>query len=229
MVASHHEDFLGVTVELFPILLSIQVATLGTILAGLLGIGLAWLLTRGRIPGRTVLESIVILPLVLPPTVVGFYLLQLLGRSGPLGASLEAVGLEIVFTWRAAIVAATVASLPLVVKAVQAAFESIDPKIEAAARTLRSAASVFLTVTLPLAWRGILAGLILAFARGMGEFGITLMLAGSIPGRTQTLPLAIYDAVQANDLAQANALALVTVAIVSLLLFVLSRLPRIRV
>ncbi len=214
--------------ELFPILLSLRVATLSTILAGLFGIGLAWLLTHRRFPGRTLLESVVVLPLVLPPTVVGFYLLLLLGRSGPLGASLEAAGLEIVFTWRAAVIAATVASLPLVVKAVQAAFESVDPRIEAAARTLRPAASVFLTVTLPLAWRGILAGLILAFARGMGEFGITLMLAGSIPGRTQTLPLAIYDAVQANDLAQANALALTTIGIVTVLLFILSRLPRVR-
>jgi len=214
--------------DFFPVLLSIRVATLSTILAGLLGIGLAWLLTRKRFPGRTLLESIVVLPLVLPPTVVGFYLLLFLGRAGPLGAWLEAAGLEIVFTWRAAVIAATVASLPLVVKAVQAAFETVDPKVEAAARTLRPAISVFLTVTLPLAWRGILAGLILAFARGMGEFGITLMLAGSIPGRTQTLPLAIYDAVQANDLTQANALALTTIGIVTLLLFVLSRLPRVR-
>jgi molybdate transport system permease protein len=214
--------------DFFPIFLSLRVATLSTILAGLTGIGLAWLLTRRRFPGRTLVESVVVLPLVLPPTVVGFYLLLLLGHSGPLGKALEAAGLEIVFTWRAAVIAATVASLPLVVKAVQAAFESVDPRIEAAARTLRSAASVFLTVTLPLAWRGILAGLILAFARGMGEFGITLMLAGSIPGRTQTLPLAIYDVVQANDLAQANALALVTIGIVSTLLFILSRLPRVR-
>jgi molybdate transport system permease protein len=214
--------------DLFPIALSLRVATLSTILAGLFGIGLAWLLARRRFPGRHILESVVILPLVLPPTVVGFYLLLLLGHSGPLGKTLEAAGLEIVFTWRAAVIAATVAALPLVVKAVQAAFESLDPRIEAAARTLRPAASVLLTVTLPLAWRGILAGLILAFARGMGEFGITLMLAGSIPGRTQTLALAIYDAVQANDLAQANALALVTIGIVTALLFILSRLPRVR-
>ena len=157
--------------DLFPITLSLKVATLSTVLAGLLGIALAWLLSRGRFPGRTLLESVVVLPLVLPPTVVGFYLLLFLGRSGPLGAALEAAGLEIVFTWRAAVLAATVASLPLVVKAVQAAFEGIDPRIEAAARTLRPAASVFVTVTLPLAWRGILAGLVLAFARGMGEFG----------------------------------------------------------
>ncbi len=214
--------------ELFPILLSLRVATLSTTLAGLMGVGVAWLLARKRFPGRTLLESVVVLPLILPPTVVGFYLLLLLGRSGPLGARLEAAGLEIVFTWRAAVIAATVASLPLVVKAAQAAFESVDLRIEAAARTLQPAASVFLTVTLPLAWRGILAGLILAFARGMGEFGITLMLAGSIPGRTQTLPLAIYDAVQANDLGQANALALITISIVTVLLFLLSRLPRVR-
>ncbi len=214
--------------DLFPIFLSLRVATLSTILAGLSGIGLAWFLTRKRFPGRTLLESAVVLPLILPPTVVGFYLLLLLGRSGPLGKTLEAAGLEVIFTWRAAVIAATVAALPLVVKAVQAAFESIDPRIEAAARTLRPAVHVFLTVTLPLAWRGILAGLILAFARGMGEFGITLMLAGSIPGRTQTLPLAIYDAVQANDLTQANALALITIGIVTALLFLLSRLPRVR-
>jgi molybdate transport system permease protein len=214
--------------DLFPILLSLRVATLSTLLAGGAGVGLAWLLTRKRLPGRPLLESVVLLPLVLPPTVVGFYLLLLLGRSGPLGATLEAAGLQVIFTWRAAVLAATVASLPLVVKAVQAAFEAIDPRLEAAAKTLRPAASVFLTITLPLAWRGILAGLILAFARGMGEFGITLMLAGSIPGRTQTLPLAIYDAVQANDLAQANVLALTTIGIVTLLLLVLSRLPRVR-
>jgi molybdate transport system permease protein len=214
--------------DAFPILLSLRVATLSTLLAGIAGVGLAWLLTRKRLPGRPLLESVVLLPLVLPPTVVGFYLLLFLGRSGPLGATLEAAGIQIIFTWRAAVLAATVASLPLVVKAVQAALEAIDPRIEAAAKTLRPAASVFLTVTIPLAWRGILAGLILAFARGLGEFGITLMLAGSIPGRTQTLPLAIYDAVQANDLAQANLLALTTIGIVTVLLLVLSRLPRVR-
>jgi len=215
-------------VDAFPILLSLRVAAVSTLLAGLLGVGLAWVLTRRRFPGRSLLESILLLPLVLPPTVVGFYLLILLGRSGPLGAALEAAGMEIVFTWRAAVIAAAVASLPLVVKAVQAAFEGVDPRIEAAARTLRSAPSVFLTVTLPLAWRGILAGLILAFARGLGEFGITLMLAGSIPGRTQTLALAIYDAVQGNDLAQANWLAFTTVVIVVGLLWLLNRLPRVR-
>jgi molybdate transport system permease protein len=217
-----------VRLDYFPIVLSLQVATLSTLLAGLLGVALAWLLTRRGVPGRSLLESAVVLPLVLPPTVVGFYLLVLLGRTGPVGRALEAIGMEIVFTWRAAVIAATVASLPLVVKAVQAAFEGIDPRIEAAARTLRPAASVFVTITLPLAWRGILAGLVLAFARGMGEFGITLMLAGSIPDRTQTLPLAIYDAVQANDLGQANGLALVAIGVVTGLLVLLSRLPRVR-
>jgi len=214
--------------DFFPIILSLRVASLSSVLAGLFGIGLAWLLTHRRFPGRTLLESVVILPLILPPTVVGFYLLVLLGHSGPFGKALEAAGLEVIFTWRAAVIAATGASLPLVVKAVQAAFESIDPRLESAARTLRPAASVLFTVTLPLAWRGILAGLILAFARGMGEFGITLMLAGSIPDRTQTLPLAIYDAVQSNDLTQANALALVTIGIITALLLILSRLPRVR-
>lgn len=212
--------------DLFPILLSLRVAGVGTLLAGLVGVGLAWLLARKRLRGRALLEAVVLLPLVLPPTVAGFYLLRLLGQSGPLGAALEAAGLPILFTPRAAVLAAAVAALPLVVKAVQAAFEAVDPRLEAAARTLRPAASVFLTVTLPLAWRGILAGLILAFARGLGEFGITLMLAGNIPGRTQTLALAIYDAVQSDDLARANGMALAAVAIVGGLLVLVQRVAR---
>ncbi len=211
--------------DLFPILLSLRVAAAGTVLAGLLGITVGWLLARKRVRGRALLEVVVLLPLVLPPTVAGFYLLRLLGRTGPVGQALEAAGLPILFTPRAAILAAAVAALPLTVKAVQAAFEAIDPRLEAAALTLRPAGSVFLTITLPLAWRGILAGLILAFARGLGEFGMTLMLAGNIPGRTQTLALAIYDAVQADDLARANALALAAVALVAVLLVMVYRLP----
>jgi molybdate transport system permease protein len=214
--------------DLFPVLLSLQVATLGTLLAGASGVGLAWVLARRRLPCRALFESVILLPLVLPPTVVGFYLLILLGSTGPLGALLEAAGLEILFTSRAAVLAAATASLPLVVKSAQAAFEGVDPRLEAAARTLRPAVHVLFTITLPLAWRGILAGLILALARGLGEFGITLMLAGSIPGRTQTLPLAIYDAVQASDLARANGLAVVAVGLVTGLLWLLHRLPRVR-
>jgi molybdate transport system permease protein len=212
-------------VDISPVLLSLWVASLGALLAGTLGAALGWCLSRKRLPGRVLLESAVLLPLVLPPTVVGFYLLRLLSRAGPLGGMLGAAGLDILFTPWAAVLAASIAALPLVVKATQGAFEAVDPRIEAVARTLRPAGPVFFTVTLPLAWRGILAGLILAFARGMGEFGITLMLAGSIPGRTQTLPLAIYDAVQASEVDRANGLALVALAIVGGLLLLLQRLP----
>lgn len=213
--------------DLAPVWLSLQVAGVATLLSGVLGTGLAWLLARKRLRGRALIEALVLLPLVLPPSVVGFYLLRLLGRGGFAGRALEAAGLEILFTWRAAVLAAALASLPLVVKAVQAAFEAIDPRLEAAARTLRPGVAVFCTVTIPLAWPGILAGLILAFARGLGEFGITLMLAGNIPGRTQTLALAIYDAVQLDDLGRGDALAVTAVAIVGLLLVLLQRLPRV--
>src|SRR5206468_3387300 len=152
---------------------------------------------------------------VLPPTVLGYYLLVLIGRRGPLGQALASVGLELAFTWGAAVLAAVVGSIALVIKSVQAGFETVDVQLEQAARTLgRSEWSVFWNVTLPLAWRSVLAGTVLAFCRGLGEFGITLMVAGNIPGRTQTLPLAIYDRVQANQMGEANALALVAGRIV---------------
>jgi molybdate transport system permease protein len=216
-------------VDLFPLRLSLLVSLTATALTLLAGLPLAWLLARRRFPGRDVLEVLVVLPLILPPTVLGYYLLRLLGARGPLGQALAAAGIELVFTWKAAVVAAAVGSIALLVKAAQAGFETVDPRLEQAARTLgRSEWSVFWSVTLPLAWRAVLAGSVLAFCRAMGEFGITLMLAGSIPGRTQTLPLAIYDRVQANQMADANALALVAVAIVAVLVFGVSRLARLR-
>jgi molybdate transport system permease protein len=216
-------------VELFPIWLSLRVAVSATALTLLAGVPIAWLLARRRFPGRNVLEAVVVLPLVLPPTVLGYYLLVLIGRRGPLGQALGALGLELAFTWGAAVLAAVVGSIALVIKSAQAGFETVDTQLEQAARTLgRSEWSVFWSVTLPLAWRSVLAGAVLAFCRALGEFGITLMVAGNIPGRTQTLPLAIYDRVQANQMADANALALVAVGIVVVLLFGLSRLARLR-
>ena len=195
----------------------------------LIGLPLAWLLSHRRFPGRDVLEAVVVLPLILPPTVLGYYLLLLIGRQGPVGAALAAAGIEIAFTWRAAVVAAAVGSIALLIKAAQAGFEGVDRRLEQAARTLgRSEWSIFWSVTLPLAWRAVLAGTVLAFCRAMGEFGITLMVAGSIPGRTQTLPLAIYDRVQANQMADANALALIAVGVVVVLIFGVSRLARLR-
>ena len=215
--------------DLFPLALSLQVALTATAFTLLLGIPLAWLLARRRFPGRDLLEAVVVLPLILPPTVLGYYLLLIIGARGPVGRVLTAVGVELAFTWRAAVVAACVGSIALLIKAAQAGFETVDQRLEQAARTLgRSEWSVFWSVTLPLAWRAVLAGTVLAFCRALGEFGITLMVAGSIPGRTQTLPLAIYDRVQANQMGEANALALIAIALVALLVFGVSRLARLR-
>ena len=181
--------------------LSVRVAVLATLANAVVGVPLAWALARRRFRGRAVVDLLVTLPLVLPPTVTGYYLIVLLGRRGWLGGPLyETTGWTVTFTWYAAVVASTVMALPLLVRTARAAIESVDRDLEKAARTLgRSEWRVALEVTLPLARNGILAGLVLAFARALGEFGATLMLAGNIPGRTQTVPLAIYTAVQTGD------------------------------
>ena len=161
---------------------------------------------------------------------LGYYLLVVIGSRGPIGRLLGSLGIELAFTWRAAVLAACVGSVALLVKAAQAGFESVDHRLEQAARTLgRSEWSVFWSVTLPVAWRSVCAGTVLAFCRALGDFGITLMIAGSIPGLTQTIPLAIYDHVQANQMREANLLALVAVAAVVVLLSGLGRLARLRV
>jgi molybdate transport system permease protein len=215
--------------DLHPVWLSFQVATTATALTLAAGLPLAWVLARRRFPGRGLLESAVMLPLVLPPTVLGYYLLLLIGSRGPVGRALGALGIELAFTWRAAVLAACVGSIALLVKAAQAGFESVDQRLEQAARTLgRSEWSVFWSVTLPLAWRSVMAGATLAFCRALGDFGITLMVAGSIPGLTQTMPLAIYDRVQANQMHEANVLALIAVVSVTALLMGLGRLARMR-
>jgi molybdate transport system permease protein len=214
------------TVAWFPLGLSLQVATLATMLAFLLGVPCAWLLARRRFPGRGLVGVLVLLPMVLPPTVLGYYLLLLIGRSSALGRVAEALGLgRIVFTPTAAVIAALVAAFPFLVRTAQAAFEQVEPVFEEAARTLgRTELAIFLTVTVPLAWRGIVAGLALAFARAMGEFGATLMVAGNIPGRTQTASIAIYDAVQASRLAQAHVLAAALSILTAAVLLLLTRL-----
>ena len=190
--------------------LSVRVAVLATALDALLGIPLAYLLARRSFRGKTLVDLLVTLPLVLPPTVTGFYLIVVLGRRGWLGAPLyTATGWSVAFTWWAAVIAATVMALPLLVRTARAAIESVDRDLERAAHTLgRSEWKTALEVTLPLAKRGILAGLVLAFARALGEFGATLMLAGNIPGKTTTVPLAIYTAVQTGE--SGEALGLVT-------------------
>jgi molybdate transport system permease protein len=188
--------------------LSVKVATAATLLNALLGIPLAYLLARRRFWGRGLVDLLVTLPLILPPTVTGYYLIVLLGRRGVLGAPLyEVTGWSIAFTWYAAVVAATVMALPLLVRTARAAIESVDHDLERAAYTLgRSEWRTALEVTLPLARNGLIAGLVLAFARALGEFGATLMLAGNIPGKTATVPLAIYTAVQTGETGEALAL-----------------------
>lgn len=206
--------------------LSLKVAGWATAINLVLGVALGWMLARLRFPGRELLDTLLTLPMVLPPTVLGYYLLVLIGRNGPLGGWLQAsFGINLVFTWQAAVIAAAVAALPLVFKPARAAFEGVDPQLEQAARTLGvSEAGIFFRVSLPLAWRGILAGLLLAFARAMGEFGATLMVAGSIPGRTQTLSIAIYEAVQAGQDGRANALVLLTSCVCIVVLLLAARL-----
>ncbi len=217
------------SLDLFPLWLSVRVSVAATLLTLALGVPLAWLLARRTFAGRDVLASVVVAPLVLPPTVLGYYLLVLIGSQGPVGRLLDAAGVELAFTWKAAVLAGAVGSAPLLIKAAQAGFESVDARLEQAARTLgRSEWNVFWSITLPLAWRSLMAGGILAFCRAFGDFGITLMIAGSIPGRTQTLPLAIYDHVQANQMAEANALSLISLGAVVLLLVGLARLVRLR-
>ena len=189
------------SVDLSLLVFTVQVAFVSTLLVLVPGLLLAWALSRPAWRGRAVVEAFVTLPLVLPPTAVGLGLLWLLGRRGPLGAVLhERFGLDVAFTWKAVVVATAVMSLPLLVRSARAAFEEVDPRLVGVARTLgRSPLRAFLEVQLPLAWRGILAGLVLAFARALGEFGATILVAGNIPGRTQTLATALYQRVQAGD------------------------------
>src|SRR5437016_8523066 len=201
-------------------MLSLRVAILATVLNALIGVPLAWATARRRFPGRALLALLVTMPLILPPTVTGYYLIVLFGRRGWLGGPLyQMTGWSIAFTWYAAVVAATIMALPLLVRTAKAAFESVDRDLERAAFTLgRSELRTAVEVTLPLARNGILAGLVLAFARALGEFGATLMLAGNIPGKTATVPLAIYTAVQTGE--DAAALLVVVLSALSCVVIV---------
>ena len=195
-----------------PLALSLKVAGWSTAINLVLGVAVGLLLARRRFIGREFLDAVLTLPMVLPPTVLGYYLLVLIGKRGPIGAWLyDSFGINLIFTGQGAVIAATLVAFPLVLKAARAAFEGVDPQLEKAARVLGlNEWSVFFRVTLPMAWRGILAGVLLAFARALGEFGATLMVAGSIPGRTQTLSVAVYEAVQAGQDSVANVLVLIT-------------------
>jgi molybdate transport system permease protein len=213
-------------IDWFPLALSIRVALMATVIVLLIGIALGWLLARRRFFGREMLDAIVTLPLVLPPTVLGYYLLVLLGRNGPVGRALETItGEPLVFTWKGAVVAASVGALPLVVKTSRAAIAAVDKNLEDAARTLgQSEWRVFWRVTMPLASRGIIAAAMLAFARSLGDFGATLMVAGNIPGRTQTAAIAIYDATQAGRNEYALTLVLILSALALSLVYATNKL-----
>lgn len=201
------------TIDWFPLFLSIRVGLIAVIIVSILGLPLARILARNNFPGKKVLESIITLPMVLPPSVVGYGLLMLVGKNGLIGKPLHEMGITIIFTWWAAVIASTVVAFPLMYQSAYAAFASVNVNYEKAAKTLgASDLRIFFTITLPLALPGILAGLVLSFARAMGEFGATLMIAGNIPGQTQTMPTAIYFAVEAGDTDTARVLvAIITV------------------
>jgi molybdate transport system permease protein len=204
--------------------LSLQVTVVATVVIFAAGLSLAVLLARRRLPGQLVIETLIFLPLVLPPSVIGYFLLLALGSGSPL---VEWFHIRLLFTWPAAAIASAVVGLPLMTQSARAAIAGVDRRLEDAARTLGSSElEVLWRVTLPLARRGIIAGLILGAARALGEFGATLMVAGNIPGKTQTLPLAIYDAVQARHYEQANAMVLVMTSLAFLGLWWAQRLEQ---
>lgn len=213
-------------IDWFPLWLSLRVAAISTVLALCIGLACAWLLANRSFRGKELLDAAVTLPLVLPPTVLGYYLLVLLGRGGPFGRAYESIaGHPLVFTWQAAVVAALFHSAPLLIKSARAAFESVEHSYENAARTLGASEwRLFWRITLPLAGRSVMAAAALAFARALGDFGVTLMIAGNIPGRTQTVAVAIYDAVESGNGALARALVLVISATALLILALANRL-----
>jgi molybdate transport system permease protein len=194
--------------ELPLILFSLAVAALATVLILPVGIAVAYAMARWQGAGKGVIETVISLPMVLPPTAVGLVLLELLARGSPVGQALDALGIEVVFTPKAVVLASALMAFPLLVRAARSGFEEVDPRLVAVARTLGdSRARAFFRVTLPLAWRGVLTGALLAFSRALGEFGATVLVAGNIPGQTQTLALAIFHRTQIGQDAEALRLA----------------------
>lgn len=208
--------------------LTVSLSLLATIFITPLGLASGWLLARKQWPGKSVVETILYLPLVMPPVATGLLLLQLFGRRGPLGSFLEdQLGLEVVFTWKAVLIALAVMSFPLLVRTIRVAFEEVNPRFEQVARTLGARPfRVFLTITLPLARRGVLAGMVLGFARALGEFGATIMIAGAIPGKTATLSVSIFNLIQLGQDGAAFRLLAVAVFLSFLALWVTELLLR---
>ena len=200
-----------------PVWLSIKVAFTSLIFVVIFGVSFAYAMRKWEFPGKAAIEAVFALPLVMPPVVTGFILLVLIGKHGPVGQFLEEyLHTQIIFTPYAAVLAGAVVAFPLMYQSTKAAFQSIDTKLEDAARTLGASEwRVFWTITLPLAWHGLISGTVLSFARALGEFGATIMVAGNIPGKTQTIPLAIYFAAESNDMNRAG----IYVLIISLITF----------
>jgi molybdate transport system permease protein len=217
-----------VTGEDFGILgLTLRIAGASTLAIFPIGLATGWALARWKGPGRAFVETALSLPLVLPPTAVGLLLLELLRRSGPLGRVLDRRGIDVLFTWKAVALATAVMSFPLLVRPIRAAFEEIDPRLLGLARSLgRRPLNVFATVAIPIAWRGILTGVVLAFSRALGEFGATILVAGNIPGRTQTLALAIFHRTQIGQDRAAMRLVALTVLLAFLAIWVSELLSR---
>ncbi len=201
--------------DVTPLLLSLKVAGIATFFVFISGVVLARLIARREFVGKSIVESIFLLPLVLPPTVVGFGLLVLFGKNGIIGRwLLSEFDIQIVFTWVGAVIASIVVAFPLMYQSASAAFQTLDPRLEKVARTMGASEwRVFWTITFPLVWPGLLAGLILSFARALGEFGATLMLAGYIPGKTETIPIAIYFAVENGDMEKASFWTVIIIAL----------------
>jgi molybdate transport system permease protein len=211
-----------------PLWLSLKVTSWATLIVAVTGVGFGYLLARGQFRGRGLLDAIASAPIVMPPTVLGYYLLVTVGRRSPIGQAWEAVfGSPLVFSWQGAVLAASIAAFPYCMRAARAAIESVDRRFESAGKVMgMSNTRVALQITLPLARRGVMAGVALAFARALGDFGATVMVAGNIPGRTQTMPIAVYDAVQAFDYDRAGTLALVLLSVAVAVLLVVRRLER---
>ncbi|ELK22333.1 molybdate ABC transporter, permease protein [Anoxybacillus flavithermus TNO-09.006] len=215
-------------VNLFPLFLSLKVSTIATVLAVIIGLPISYYLSRSNGKIADMVDALITLPVVLPPTVLGYYLLVLFGRQSALGKFLEEkLGLLIVFTPTGAVIAAFVVSIPFFIKSARTAFASIEPNLLNAARVLgRSEWNIFFTVIIPLSWRGIVSGITLVFARSLGDFGATLMVAGSIPNETMTMPIAIYDALLAGNQKLANLLVMIMTIVSVTLLYVIKRLEK---
>lgn len=216
--------------DLFPLYLTIKVSLIATLFVAVIGIAIAYLLARRNLPGKNLIDALILLPLVLPPTVTGYYLIVLFGKTGIIGKYIYSfTGWSIAFTWQAAVLASVIVAMPFMIKTARAAIESVNIELEKVAYTLgKSEWETMLLVTFPLAKKGILAGIVLSFARAMGEFGATLMFAGNIPGKTNTMPIAIYGAVSAGELGTANLLVLILTFVSIFILYLTNRLIQVK-